>query len=198
MKILLNSTSLALVCLVTSCSDSDDSRAPEVADAAEQQGNPLEGKRNQNMSIDYKTLVEPVWDKISIYDGPERFLLEFGKAPQKSRTLFAAHWAQSEIMNGGLGQFFSNSTGVLAPEAVEAFRELGMPRCASILSDSMRFFGETYPRDRTKREQIFERFFEENGEDTVLVLEQEDAMAAAIEEENGGFKEAADRYATEG
>jgi hypothetical protein len=101
-------------------------------------------------------------------------------------------------MNGGLGQFFSNSTGVLAPEAVEAFRELGMPRCASILSDSMRFFGETYPRDRTKREQIFERFFEENGEDTDLVLEQEDAMAAAIEEENGGFKEAADRYAAEG
>jgi hypothetical protein len=198
MKILLNSTSLAFVCLVTSCSDSDDSRAPEVADAAEQQGNTLEGKRNQNMSIDYKTLVEPVWDKISIYDGPEKVLLEFGKAPQKSRTLFAAHWAQSEIMNGGLGQFFSNSTGVLAPEAVEAFRELGMPRCASILSDSMRFFGETYPRDRTKREQIFERFFEENGEDTDLVLEQEDAMAAAIEEENGGFKEAADRYAAEG
>ncbi len=150
------------------------------------------------MSTDYWTLVKPVWDKISIYDGPEKFLSEFGRASQKSRTLFAAHWAQSEIMNGGLGQFFSNSTGVLAPEAVEAFRELGMPKCASTLSDAMRFFGETYPRDTTKREQIFERFFEENGEDAILVLEQEDAMAAAIEEENGGWDEAADRYATQG
>ncbi|WP_369973953.1 DUF4375 domain-containing protein [Polaromonas sp. SP1] len=33
-----------------------------------------------------------------------------------SRHLFAVHWCQSEICNGGFMQFFANSTGVLAPE----------------------------------------------------------------------------------
>ncbi|QQZ28937.1 hypothetical protein HMY34_09310 [Thiothrix subterranea] len=36
-------------------------------------------------------------------------------------------------MNGGLGQFFSNDTGILAPEAAIAFEKLRMPNCADIL-----------------------------------------------------------------
>jgi hypothetical protein len=149
------------------------------------------------MAAEYWTLVEPIWERISI-DMPERFLREFNAAPAKSRTLFAAHWAQSEIMNGGLGQFFSNPTGVLAPEAVDAFRMLGMTRCAMILSEAMAFFGNPYPRDRRIREEAFERFFEEQGEGAIPFREQEDAMAIAIEDENGGFWEAANRFATDG
>lgn len=74
------------------------------------------------MPEEYWKLVEPIWDQISIHDGPEKFLLDFGKAPERSRILHAAHWAQSEAMNGGLGQFFDNPTGILAP-----FRCLRVP-----------------------------------------------------------------------
>lgn len=70
----------------------------------------------------YWRLVEPIWDTVSIYHGPKAFLEQFEAAPEASRTLFAAHWCQSEIDNGGLYQFFCNSTGVLALEAAEAFR----------------------------------------------------------------------------
>jgi hypothetical protein len=147
------------------------------------------------MSTGYWNLVQSIWDEISIYDDPETFLQQFAKAPEKARILFAAHWAQSEFMNGGLGQFFSNPTGVLAPEAVEAFHTLGMPRCAAILADAMAFFGDPYPRDRQTRERIFLRFNDEQGEEAIPMLSQEDAMAIEIEEENGGFDAAADRFA---
>ncbi len=147
------------------------------------------------MSDSYWRFVEPIWDTVSIYDGEEVFLREYSKATDKQKTLFAAHWTQSEIMNGGLGQFFTNRTGVLAPEAVVAFRTLGMPNCASILTDAMSFFGETYPRDSTVREGVFEEFYERHADQKIPIEEYEDAMATEIEDENGGFEEAANNYA---
>lgn len=150
------------------------------------------------MPEEYWKLVEPIWDRISIYDGPEKFLLDFGKAPERSRILYAAHWTQSEAMNGGLGQFFDNPTGILAPEAVEAFRSIGMPRTAAVLLEAMAFFGDPYPRDKSARQEVFSRFFEQEGEDAIPLHEQEDLFADLIEEENGGFWEAADRYAANG
>jgi hypothetical protein len=66
----------------------------------------------------YWDLVEPVWDEINIYDGPDVFLETFQKVPLKIGYLYAVHFCQSEVCNGGFGQFFFNSTGVLAPEAV--------------------------------------------------------------------------------
>ena len=150
------------------------------------------------MSESYWRFVEPIWDTVSIYDGAELFLREFNKATDKQKVLFATHWAQSEIMNGGLGQFFSNPTGVLAPEAVKAFNSLGMPLCAETLENAMRFFGESYPRDRSDREACFEKFYETFGEDKVPLDEYEDSMATVIEDENGGFEEAANNYANQG
>ncbi len=147
------------------------------------------------MSSAYFKLVEPYWESISIYDGAEKFTTAFNAAPEKVRVLFAIHWFQSEVMNGGLGQFFSNPTGILAPEAVAGLRAIGMPECASILDEAMKFFGDVYPRKASVREDAFEAFYTAHGSDAVPLLEQEDAIATTIEEENGGIWEAADRYA---
>ena len=150
------------------------------------------------MSEPYSKFVDQVWDTISIYDGGDTFLSQYASASEKQRTLFSAHWAQSEILNGGLGQFFSNPTGVLAPEAVEAFIRIGMPECAEAISRAMKFFGKEYPRDRSVREYCLEKFFDENGEDAIPLEEYEDIVADKIEEENGGFWESANSYATQG
>lgn len=148
------------------------------------------------MNETYWRLVEPIWDTVSISDGAEEFLKEFNNVGEKERNLYAAHWTQSEILNGGLAQFFTNPTGVLAPEAVNAFNAIGMPQCASILAESMKFFGASYPRDRAIREQVFEEFLQNNV--GVIPIEQhEDSMATAIEDENGGFESAANRYANQ-
>jgi Domain of unknown function (DUF4375) len=144
----------------------------------------------------YWIFVEPIWDAVSIYDSAEEFIAQFAKISKKQQVLFATHWAQSEIQNGGLGQFFSNSTGVLAPEAVAGFSALGMPKCASALANAMRFFGDTYPRETGVRQDVLESF-EAEHEGEVPLLEYEDIMAIEIEEERGGFEEAANRYANQ-
>jgi hypothetical protein len=65
----------------------------------------------------YWALVEPYWDGVDIYEGPGRFLDDFKAVPARSAHLLAAHWCQSEVINGGFDQFFYNSTGVLAPDS---------------------------------------------------------------------------------
>jgi hypothetical protein len=101
---------------------------------------------------DYGRLVEPVWGKISTSDRPEVFRRQYRQVRPEVGHLFAAHWCQSEVRNGGFYQFFWNSTGVLAPEAVEGFRAIGLPGCAELLAEAMRYFGVPYPRERVARQ----------------------------------------------
>ena len=99
----------------------------------------------------YWELVEPYWKTVNIYDAPVEFLRTFAAVPPNVQTLVAAHWCESEVSNGGLHQFFSNPTGVLAPEAALAYRALGVPELARILDEAIAFFGREYPRDQGAR-----------------------------------------------
>jgi len=144
----------------------------------------------------YWSALEPYWDSISIYDGGEEFQSELRAVPALVQTLFAAHWCSSEVCNGGLKQLFTNSTGVLAPEAVMAFRALGMPALADVLSEAMKVFGSSYSREREVREEQLEK----------LRLASADPYAwrpfdkldrrffALLDTENGGFPSTADAY----
>ncbi len=103
----------------------------------------------------YWSLVEPVWLPLnrSWDDGPDEFLRQFRDIRAEIGHLYAAHWCQSEVCNGGLHQFFSNSTGILAPEALQGFRAIDLQEWASILAEAMQFFGTPYPRERYGRWQ---------------------------------------------
>ena len=128
---------------------------------------------------------------ISIYEGPEAFLRDYAAASPIQRTVFAAYWLQGEVLNGGLGQFYGNSTGVLAPEAVEACRVLNMPRLAAKLNDSMNWFGSPYPRDREARVTQLETATE-SGQDPFEKLDEE--VAALIYDEGEGLEALAVAY----
>ncbi|MFN3806191.1 DUF4375 domain-containing protein [Asticcacaulis sp.] len=135
----------------------------------------------------YWRLIEPYWENVSIYDGYDVFRKAFDTLPESSQHLFAAHWAQSEIYNGGFDQFFDNSTGVLALEATEGFKALGMPKIAALLKHSVDRLGETYPHDREERQEKLESLSE--GFEDGLFFD-------LIDTEAGGFKIAADLYAS--
>lgn len=146
----------------------------------------------------YWALVKPYWDAVSIYDGPEAFLSQFSLLPQPSKHLFAAHWLVSEVANGGFSQLFSNSTGVLAPEAVLGLRAIGMPGAAAIAEEAVGWFEGEYPRDRDVRNDALEAFEEEHGEDHDAdcgVCSIDDRFYALMSDENGGFEEAANQFA---
>lgn len=100
----------------------------------------------------YWSVVEPVWEVISIYDGAETFTRQFASVTEAQGLLLAAHWCQSEVCNGGLHQFFSNPTGVLAPEAVRGFRLIEVPAAGEIVARAMSLLGQFYPRDLEKRQ----------------------------------------------
>jgi hypothetical protein len=126
---------------------------------------------------------------MDIYDGPEVFARTFASAPRASGLLFAAHFCQSEICNGGFQQFFGNSTGVLAPGAVEGFREIGQTQISAVVEKAMSLFGSVYPRDRNERQTLLTEVSRSSFDAF------DEMFYSLIDSEVGGFKPTADRYA---
>ena len=137
----------------------------------------------------YWQAIEPICDDIIVYDGEDVFLSSWSRVRSELALLYAAHFCQSEVCNGGLSQFFSNSTGVLAPEAISGFRAIGLPDLAAVVEQAAAFFEAPYPRNRNTRvkalreanSKMFER------------LDRE--FFRLLREENKGWELAADHYA---
>jgi hypothetical protein len=88
---------------------------------------------------------------VQVYDDPDVFQISMGMLKPVERHLLAGQYCQSEVCNGGFWQFFYNGTGVLAPEARDAYEAIGIPEWTACLEDAMKFFGPRYPRDRETR-----------------------------------------------
>lgn len=144
---------------------------------------------------EYWSLIEPVWKLINIYRSTNEFLRQFRSVPPVVGHLFAAHWCQSKIRNGGLHQFFTNSTGVLAPEAFEGFRAIGLTEWAEILADAMGFFGDSYPRDRVERRKMLDEQSGHEREEWDPFGALDEQFFAWLRAEPDGWVRAADRYA---
>ena len=99
--------------------------------------------------------VADVWDRVSIYDGGEKFLSDLAAIPEAKRHLLVAFWCDREVTNGGFLQLFWNSTGVLVPEAPAAYRALGSDSAASLFEAALSHFATPYPRDRGTRQATF-------------------------------------------
>ena len=143
----------------------------------------------------YWALVEPHWDRISIYDGEHVFLREFNNTPERARHLFAAHWCVSEVSNGGFHQFFSNGTGVLAPEAAGGFDAIGLPKLAGVVRRASAYFGIPYVRDQQARNDLLDQYEREHKEDWNPFEQLDDEFFDLITTECGGWETAADGYA---
>lgn len=140
----------------------------------------------------YWTVVEQIHTKINIYDSGESYLQSLEEVRPELGRLYAAHLCQSEVCNGGFEQFFFDSSGILAPEAVEGFEAIGQESIALLVKGALEKFGEPYPRERFDRVAILDDMDEETAE-TLTALEEN--FFDLIGKEAGGFEAAADRYA---
>jgi hypothetical protein len=148
------------------------------------------------MPTDYWQLVEPVWDSLVQWDEIPAFQSAFASTEASARTLFAAHWLYSEVCNGGFHQFYWNSTGVLAPEAADAYAAIGMPRTADVVRRSMSWFPTPYPRDRETRIELLETYaaaMHPGSRGPFGALDEE--FYGVVESESGGFVRAANEFA---
>ena len=137
---------------------------------------------------DYWDVVGALWNVIDIYEGPGVFRQTYNSVPRESGLIFAAHHCQWEVCSGGFEQFFWNPTGVLAPEAVKGFREIGLLRAAVLVEGAIELLGPPYTRDRGKRKSRLSQL-PQGAFDTV-----DETFFASIKLENGGFRAAANRY----
>jgi Domain of unknown function (DUF4375) len=93
------------------------------------------------------------YDELLFYDGREAWHARYLKCPENGRNLFCVHWTFLEIDNGGFWQYFHNSSGVMAPEAVVGYRAIGMPEVAAAIESAMAKLPNPYPFDREERQQ---------------------------------------------
>jgi hypothetical protein len=147
----------------------------------------------------YWSLVEPVWLPLNYAwdQGAEEFIRQFRAAPIKARNLYAAHWCQSEVCNGGLFQFFHNSTGILAPEAERGFDAIGLGEWSAILNDAMGFFGPSYPRERKARLALLPEWVIGKRQEWDPFLKLDQRFYEWLDAEDSRWELAADRYAAE-
>jgi len=97
-----------------------------------------------------------LWDKTGA-----QVVQALASLPTEHRTLLVMDIFNAEFSNGGVHQFFFNSSGAVAPEVYDAFRELGLERQAVIYKRALDMFPGAYPRDMQKRRDKF--FAEEWG-----------------------------------
>jgi hypothetical protein len=103
-------------------------------------------------------VIHPVWWLSTIYDGPgmyEQTLRQFSRPQRLVRALLIYFY---EVDNGGHEQFYSNSAGIVWPDAMEGFNAIGVPRGAQILTIAAERLGGSPSLDRGERQEQLERY----------------------------------------
>ncbi len=81
-------------------------------------------------------------------------------------ALWAVLNADGQVCNGGFSQFFYNSYGELAEEALQGFRLLGMPEYAAIFEQAYDAFGtRPIPKDREQRITMLDAMAEDEPDE---------------------------------
>lgn len=93
---------------------------------------------------------------------------------------------EQEVNNGGLSQYYSNSSGAFAPEAGPAMRAIGMTHFAEIVEEANALFPSGLPpRDRAARqaalEKVDKRAFDALDDRFFKAYREEEEISKAME-----------------
>jgi hypothetical protein len=119
-------------------------------------------------------VIQPAYDAVSIYDGPAVLDSQLASLTPGQRALLSIYWTDAEVSNGGFDQYFFNSTGDLAYEAIAGFKRIGAARTAQLLERVLASFpGGPPSRDRDARAEILDEIDEDKRDELFEVLDQE-------------------------
>lgn len=114
--------------------------------------------------------LETVWYEQPSSEEPAEFLKWFDTLTETQKVLLPTHWVCAEVYNGGFYQYFTNGTGLHAPEAIVGFRKLELDDIAEIVQRAIQLFDDPFPRERTTREDFLDSM--EDDEDPFEHLDQ--------------------------
>jgi hypothetical protein len=105
---------------------------------------------------DPSAVMEPVWWSTNIYGSLEDYEASLARFSREQRLIVALQWYIAEVNNGGHEQFYSNSTGIVWPDAAAAFEAIGVRQGAEIIGQSAARLGGAPSRDRDERQSQLE------------------------------------------
>jgi hypothetical protein len=112
----------------------------------------LKKKTGQDAIIEIDNLLSPVF-----YKKPQSL-----SVPE--RNICYIEDLEREVNNGGLDQFFVNSSGDNTQETISALREIGSVRFLGILESATKQFPEArVPKDRDERMAVMEQIEDKTG-----------------------------------
>jgi len=117
--------------------------------------------------------------------------------PRDIQLLDATSYGKADIDNGGFHQFFSNGTGVFAPEMIEWFERAGLAETASIVKEATSVFGEVFPRSQDLRRKFLASFHGKTRADWDPFYQMYDRFYASLPYKKDVFDKAADRWLRE-
>lgn len=88
--------------------------------------------------------------------------MPFAELSHAEQVFYSIDYLQMEINNGGYEQYFYNSSGEYAHEALAGMREVGANLMADIQAKAMSVFPNSIvPKDRAERQELLEQAGEE-------------------------------------
>ncbi|HXD85110.1 MAG TPA: DMP19 family protein [Urbifossiella sp.] len=100
---------------------------------------------------DVSVVVDPVWWRANIYDGPGEYEASLASFTRPQRCFHAICWYCSEVNNGGHDQFYRDHTGVVWKYALEGFRAIGLDDYSAILQKSADMLGGAPSQEHEER-----------------------------------------------
>jgi hypothetical protein len=101
-------------------------------------------------------ILQPAWLTADIYGSYDDYVASLAKFSRDQRLMVAVWWYLAEVNNGGHGQFYSNSTGIVWEDALEGFKKIGALDAAEILAESAKRLGGRPSFDRDERNRALD------------------------------------------
>ena len=107
----------------------------------------------QNLADDDRLsyLLSQLYSKLDGFAPSSVIETQLDTLPKAYRTLLLLDIFVGEIINGGMSQFFSNSSGAYAPDVLAELRGLELTPAANALAKALALFPADYPRSTTPR-----------------------------------------------
>lgn len=130
--------------------------------------------------LDPWSLTEPVFWTANTTDGPEAYEKSLVPFTRAQRLFSAVTRYKAEVDNGGHGQFYGNSTGIVWQDALAGLEVLQLHDLAEILRESARRLGGDPPLDWEARNELLEQLRPDFSDLDLRLWDLEDQLNQAI------------------